>query len=109
MEDDIYADRFNLTAPTSFMRLFPLGQLVMTANCFGTLARHKLSFSEALARHASGDWGDMVDQDKAMNNHALAAGEGRLFSAYELSDDVEIWIVTECDRSVTTILLPEDY
>lgn len=89
--------------------LFPLGKVVVTANCFQTLATYHLSFSEALVRHSLGDWGDLVAPDKAVNDQALAAGQGRLFSAYELSDDMEIWIITECDRSSTTILLPEDY
>jgi len=94
---------------TSLWSLFPLGRVVIIAHCFETLVAHNLSFAEALVRHADGDWGDLVAQDKALNDQALAAGTGRLFSAYELTDDVEIWIITESDRSCTTVLLPEDY
>lgn len=60
-----------------------------------------------LQRHAQGDWGDVCDEDKASNDFALEHGE-RILSSYTVSDK-KIWIITEWDRSVTTILFPEDY
>lgn len=84
---------------------FPLGQVVTTAN-----ASLRLSTEEvltALARHASGDWGDLCPEDALANNDALDQG-GRLFSAYG-QGETRFWIITEEDRSVTTVLLPEDY
>lgn len=84
---------------------FPLGELAITAN-----ASLRLSTEETLAalcRHASGDWGDLCPEDAQANDDALHQG-GRLFSAYG-SREHRFWIITEADRSVTTILLPEDY
>ena len=59
-------------------------------------------------RHVTGDWGDLEDGDKKENE--LSAKEGfRILSAYELETDVKVWVITEWDRIVTTILLPDDY
>jgi hypothetical protein len=84
---------------------FPLGQVAITAN-----ASLRLSTEEvftALTRHASADWGDLCPEDTLANDTALDHG-GRLFSAYGQADN-RFWIITEADRSVTTVLLPEDY
>ena len=64
---------------------------------------------DSLRRHIRGDWGDMGDEDKAENDLALERGDLRLFSAYESQDLPKIWIITEADRSATTILFPEEY
>ena len=61
-----------------------------------------------IARHAIGDWGDACAEDKKTNEKALENGN-RLMSVYELKDGKTIWIITEWDRSVTTVLFPEDY
>ncbi len=61
-----------------------------------------------LARHAVGDWGDITEEDRRENERAVAAG-CRLLSAYTLRDGTRIWIITEADRSSTTILLPGEY
>jgi hypothetical protein len=61
-----------------------------------------------LRRHLSGDWGDLDLEDKAANDNALADGS-RLLSAYHAADGTKFWIITEADRSATTVLLPEDY
>ena len=61
-----------------------------------------------LHRHTHGDWGEVDPQDHATNDQATVLG-GRVLSAYSLSDGTKIWIITEADRSVTTILLPEEY
>jgi hypothetical protein len=84
---------------------FPLGQVVITAN-----AQHRLDpavLQEGLRRHALGDWGDLGREDIRTNEQALKHGD-RLLSAYGQADG-RFWIITEWDRSVTTILLPEDY
>ncbi len=65
--------------------------------------------SDCLARHLAGDWGDAGDETKAANESALKDGD-RLFSIYDYSDnDTRIWIITEGNRSATTVLLPEEY
>jgi hypothetical protein len=84
---------------------FPLGQIVTTANASLRLATEEVM--AALARHASGDWGDLCPEDALANNDSLYQG-GRLFSAYG-QGETRFWIITEADRSVTTVLLPEDY
>jgi len=61
-----------------------------------------------LARHASGDWGDLCDEDLRENEMSLEKGF-RLFSVYHAQDGTILYIITEGDRSVTTVLLPEDY
>jgi hypothetical protein len=85
---------------------FPLGQLVTTAAVhenekYGDIAA-------VIRRHASGDWGDLDDEDKAANEAALVHGT-RLLSSYVLSSDNQVWVITEGDRSVTTVLYPSDY
>jgi len=60
-----------------------------------------------LTRHASGDWGTVDAHDTAANEQALRDGD-RLLSAYDI-DTQTFWVITEADRSVTTVLLPEDY
>jgi hypothetical protein len=84
---------------------FPLGKMVITAN-----AHHQLDLNEVsdgLRRHAAGDWGSIPAEDVAQNDFGLKHGE-RLLSAYGVGEK-RFWIITEADRSVTTILMPEDY
>lgn len=85
---------------------FELGQTFITPAAMNTL--HPQDVLLGLSRHSRGDWGVMCEEDKAVNEAALKKG-GRLFSAYRDRQDVKFWIITEADRSVTTILLPEDY
>lgn len=84
---------------------FPLGQIFVTANVREQLS--PLEIETALRRHASGDWGTVCADDAVRNDRALT-GEGRLFSVYETATQ-KFWLITEWDRSVTTILMPEDY
>ena len=64
----------------------------------------------SLARHIDCDWGDLCEEDKELNNQALKNHDARLFSSYIYgSQDEKIWIITEWDGSVTTILFPEEY
>jgi hypothetical protein len=84
---------------------FPLGQIVITANA----AQHldTIAVNEALRRHVSGDWGDIPPEDACENEYSLKHGF-RLLSAYGTGDR-RFWLITEADRSATTILMPEDY
>jgi hypothetical protein len=84
---------------------FPLGKIVMTANASGRL--DAVAVNDGLRRHASGDWGDLPPEDVEQNEFGMKHGE-RLFSAYGKGEK-RFWIITERDRSVTTVLLPEDY
>ena len=85
---------------------FCLGQIVATPGALRDIPNEEIL--AALARHANGDWGTLDPHDLAINESALANG-GRLFSAYDSLAGIRFWIITEWDRSVTTILLPEDY
>ena len=106
--------------------LFPLGRVLATPG-----AQQALAIAEAhrghgarrtgagapasdslvaslLARHVSGDWGQLDAEDQAANEQALAHG-ARILSAYDLATGTRIWIITEADRSATTLLLPGEY
>jgi hypothetical protein len=87
---------------------FTLGRVVGTPGVLDALEYAEQVPEEFLLRHVSGDWGDLDAEDKAANEAALQSG-GRLFSAYHLSTGVKIWIITEADRSATTLLLPDEY
>jgi hypothetical protein len=92
------------------MALFVLGRVVCTRGVNDALADNA-SFAEfitgCLHRHASGDWGDMDEQDRCENEYAIGRYL-RLFSAYNYRDK-KIWIITEADRSTTTILFSDEY
>lgn len=85
---------------------FQLGQLVATQGAMRELDHDDIT--SAIKRHVSGDWGDVCDEDKALNDQALVEGT-RLLSSYKSAKGVKFWIITEWDRSVTTVLLPEEY
>ena len=86
--------------------LFALGHLVITAHAKDSL--HPADVPPALARHAAGDWGELCEEDRRQNEIALKQGL-RLVSVYRDRSRVKFYIITEHDRSVTTILLPQDY
>ena len=86
----------------------PLGRLVITPPAESLLRKAGKSCQRFLDRHASGDWGDIPSDDWANNDDAVDNG-GILHSAYTVHGQDRIWIITESDRSVTTILLPDDY
>ena len=90
------------------VRLFSLGQTVATPGALQALEEIGQSAGEFLVRHARGDWGCLCDEDKQTNDEAVA-DDLRILSAYRLNDGTKIWIITEADRSSTTILLPEEY
>lgn len=87
---------------------FNLGQTVMTQGITDLVNKGCLNYLSFLRRHAQGDWGDLCDEDKKENNRALKT-EGRLFSCYQVAPKQKIYIITEWDRSYTTILLPSEY
>ena len=64
--------------------------------------------SDSLKRHITGDWGILCDEDRAVNDKAAKNG-GRVISAYKYKDGTEIWIITEADRSMTSVILREEY
>ena len=87
--------------------LFALGKTVATPGALVVMQGLDISPISLLSRHQRGDWGELDPEDKAENDTALDAGT-RIFSAY-IFDTVKFWIITEADRSSTTILLPEEY
>lgn len=91
-------------------KLFEMGQLVATPAANAALEKWDPSFvlQNLLDRHFAGDWGDLEAEDKAANDAAVKDGE-RIFSSYQLAPNLKIYVITEADRSATTVLLPDDY
>jgi hypothetical protein len=87
--------------------LLALGRTVATRGALAAMQRLDVSPLALLSRHQRGDWGNLNVEDKQANEQALACG-GRVFSAYTF-EAVKFWVITEADRSATTILLPEEY
>ena len=87
--------------------LFPTGQIVMTRGAIATVNHAGVSPLVLLLRHVSGDWGDVHPEDAEANVEALAEG-ARLLSSYDLGPSGRLWIITEHDRSITTLLVPEE-
>ena len=87
---------------------FELGQTVITPGAIVALTFNSVSPQMLLHRHSHGDWGDLSEEDKALNDQAVE-GEGRILSAYSLEDGTRVWIISEWDRSASTILLPSEY
>ncbi|MBI5769790.1 MAG: hypothetical protein HZA93_18585 [Verrucomicrobia bacterium] len=85
---------------------FRLGRIVATPHALATLPNAEIL--HAIQRHHAGDWGDVCATDRAVNDLAFVEGT-RLFSVYHSQTGTKFWIITEADRSVTTVLLPEDY
>ncbi|HEV2294574.1 MAG TPA: hypothetical protein VGR35_12025 [Tepidisphaeraceae bacterium] len=83
-----------------------LGRLLVTPGVLEAAGDEDLR--PYLARHARGDWGIVDEEDKRANERALREGT-RLFSAYLLRNGTKVWIITEADRSATTVLLPDEY
>jgi len=86
---------------------FSLGRLFITSGAIDSLNDDDIS--EGLSRHLCGDWGDVCGEDWAENERALRDGS-RLFSVYRSKESGKgFWVITEHDRSVTTVLLPKEY
>ena len=90
-----------MTAP------LPLGRVLATPGALKLLTEARAHPFEYLARHAAGDWGELCDFDRRQNEIALREGY-RVLSSYPVGREC-VWVITEADRSVTTILLPEEY
>jgi hypothetical protein len=88
--------------------LFSLGQLVATPGSLDAFAEAGDNPASFVRRHITGDWGDLDADDKRANATALKE-DLRILSAYHLSNGTKIYIITEADRSATTILLPDEY
>lgn len=84
----------------------PLGQTLATPGAMKATTQTERNI--VFIRHSRGDWGDVVEEDWQANDQALQNG-GRLLSVYHTLSGTEFWIITEADRSATTILLPEEY
>ena len=87
---------------------FELGQLVATPGALAALEAARTSPAELMGRHLMGDWGELDREDWAANDRALKGGE-RLLSAYTLPTGEKLWVITEWDRSATTVLTPDEY
>lgn len=99
---------FAVLTPVSQTR-FASGQVVMTIGVDALVRQGQLNPAPYLRRHLGGDWGDLDESDRRQNDAALRTGEDRLFSSYQVAPDLTLWIITEWDRSVTTLLLPSEY
>ena len=91
-----------------FRPRFLMGSIVATPGALEALTASGQAPDELLDRHICGDWGDLCDEDRQSNDIAIDEGN-RILSVYTLRSQVKIWIITECDRSATTILLPDEY
>lgn len=87
---------------------FSLGQTLITPSANDAIEAAGQTPQEFLARHSTGDWGELSDDDCQENEFSITHNL-RILSAYRTAKDVRLWIITEADRSATTILLPEEY
>jgi hypothetical protein len=98
------------TATISAMQMntarFQMGRLLITPGARDELS--PIDVMKGLQAHLTGHWGDLDEYDKKVNEEALKM-DGRLFSAYHSAKGTKFWVITEADRSATTILLPEEY
>jgi hypothetical protein len=88
--------------------MFPLGHITISGPALEALQAAGISPDSILQRHVLGDWGDVVESDRKSNELALEMG-GRLLSVYNVTPGEQVWVMTEPDRSVTTILLPSEH
>lgn len=86
----------------------PLGQIVATPGALDALDRYGVNGTELLWRHQHGDWGELCSEDIVQNERAANTGM-RVLSQYRIGNNELIWVITEADRSVTTLLLPAEY
>lgn len=95
-------------AGTPPARLFNAGKTVATPGALDAMCKQGIGPFTLLDRHMTGDWGDLSNEDQSANEQALKQGH-RLLSAYQICATQRVWIITEHDRSMTTILLPSEY
>ena len=91
------------TVPIAVVRL---GRIIATPNALESIS--EADIQNAIQRHQAGDWGELSGEDRDANDKALNDGS-RILSAYNAGNGTRLWIITEADRSVTTVLLREDY
>ena len=87
---------------------FALGQVVATPGAAEAMQAANVTAHQFIARHVTGDWGNLDEEDKRENEFSVA-NNLRILSAYTLPTQVKIWVITEADRSATTLLLPSEY
>lgn len=85
---------------------FRLGRIVAAPHALAVLTNEEIL--RAIIRHQSGDWGELDAEDCEANDRAVMQGT-RVLSAYRSEKGVPFWLITEADRSVTTVLLPQEY
>jgi hypothetical protein len=95
-----------MNAKATPLARFQLGRIVITPSALKVIPNEDVR--AGIVRHMAGDWGDLGTEDMQANERALKEGT-RLLSAYASGKGVTFWIITEADRSATTILLPSDY
>jgi hypothetical protein len=98
----------NTATGTENKVLFSLGQIFITIGAREALDESNQTANEILAEHQRGDWGLVCEDDREENE--LSVREGfRILSAYRTARDEKLWVITEVDRSSTTVLLPSEY
>jgi len=95
-----------MSAHTIPIAVIRLGRIVTTPNALMSLTQNDILVG--LQRHQAGDWGSLTEDDRAANDLALTQRK-RIVSAYSAANGTRFWVITEADRSATTVLLPEDY
>jgi hypothetical protein len=88
--------------------LFDTGFIVRTPGALLALIEAQVSESSLIERHQAGDLGELCDEDWSANTRAIECG-GRVFSSYRVQANTKVWVITEADRSITTLLLPSEY
>lgn len=88
--------------------IFELGQVVITRPALAFCEANKVDVLDLVARHQRGDWGDLGGHDKALNDAAAIHGQDRILSAYDTAGE-RLYVITEFDRSYTTVMLASDY
>jgi hypothetical protein len=88
--------------------LFDAGFIVRTPGALLALIEAQVTESRLIERHLSGDFGELCEEDQASNRDAIHQG-GRILSSYQVDAQTKVWVITEADRSVTTLLLPSEY
>ncbi|QDV69058.1 hypothetical protein Poly24_27720 [Rosistilla carotiformis] len=89
-------------------QLFNLGSVVATPGALRLMEKHSMTPMQFLQRHVTGDFGDLDEGDKELNNEAIWNDE-RILSSYKLNETDTLWVITEADRSSTCVLEPSDY
>ncbi len=94
--------------PRNSYEFLNIGRIFYTPRALKALEDHDVELTTILWRHATGDWGEISASDRALNDTALERGE-RTYSAYQLGINCKVWVITECDCSSTTVVMPDEY